>query len=229
MSLALEIVGLRKSFAQPDGTSLSVVDIERFALEAGAQVGLHAPSGSGKTTFLNLIAGILSPDAGHVIIDGAEITCPNERDRDRIRARKIGYVFQSFNLLQGYTAVENVCLGMRFGAGVEESVARSLLARVGLADRLDHFPRQLSAGQQQRVALARALAGHPTLVLADEPTGNLDRQRAADAGRLLRELCRDSGASLVLATHDAQMLAAFDHVVRLDELQSPGQHGVEAR
>jgi putative ABC transport system ATP-binding protein len=118
---------------------------------------------------------------------------------------------------------------MRFGAGVEESVARDLLARVGLADRLHHLPRQLSAGQQQRVAIARALANHPPLVLADEPTGNLDRTRASEAVRLLQELCAESEAALLLATHDTDVLAAFDEVVRLADLQAAARQAVEAR
>src|SRR5690606_31877740 len=130
-------------------------------------------SGSGKTTFLNLIAGILRADSGRVLVDGEEMTGRSESARDALRARTLGYVFQTFNLLQGYTAVENVLLGMLFGKGADRAYAEHLLERVGLADRMAYRPSQLSVGQQQRVAVARALANRPKLVLADEPTGNL--------------------------------------------------------
>src|SRR5687768_8642974 len=153
----------------------------------GAIVALRGESGSGKTTFLNLVAGILQPDSGSVRIDGREMAALAEAARDRLRAETIGYVFQTFNLLQGYTALENVELGMAFGRGIDAGHARSLLERVGLAERLHYRPRQLSVGQQQRVALARALANRPRLVLADEPTGNLDPVRAKEAVDLLLE------------------------------------------
>src|SRR6185503_15331563 len=150
-------------------------------LAAGAQLALRGESGSGKTTFLNLIAGILAPDSGRVMIDEAEMTALTEPRRDRLRAAKLGYIFQTFNLLQGFTVLENVMLGMSFGPrGADRAHAREILKRVGLGERLHHFPRQLSTGQQQRVAVARALVNRPKLVLADEPTGNLDRRNARE-------------------------------------------------
>lgn len=209
----LEITDLKKSFRTPEGRMVEVVNLESFTLAAGAQAALRGESGSGKTTLLNLIAGIVAADSGTVRIGGAEMTTLPEAGRDRLRAEKIGYIFQTFNLLQGHTALENVLLGMGFGPrGADRSQARQLLERVGLAHRLDHFPRQLSTGQQQRVAVARALANRPALVLADEPTGNLDRRHAAEALTLIREVCRESGAALLLVSHDEAALAQFGQV-----------------
>jgi putative ABC transport system ATP-binding protein len=124
----------------------------------------------------------------------------------------MGYIFQTFNLLQGHTALENVELGMAFGHGVDRAQAVALLQRVGLGDKLGHYPRQLSTGQQQRVAVARALANRPKLVLADEPTGNLDRRNAREALQLIREVCRESGAALLLVSHDERVLAQFEQM-----------------
>jgi ABC-type lipoprotein export system ATPase subunit len=127
-----------------------------------------------------------------------------------LRATTIGYIFQTFNLLQGYTCLENILLGMSFGPGVDRAFALTLLERVGLSNRLKHYPRQLSTGQQQRVAVARALANRPKLVLADEPTGNLDHKNAREALTLIREACRENGAALLLVSHDREVLAQFD-------------------
>jgi putative ABC transport system ATP-binding protein len=206
----LELKELRKAFDLPDGGRLTVVDVPVFEMEARAQVALSGESGSGKTTFLNLIAGILTPDSGSVRLDGVELSALSEAARDRTRATAIGYIFQTFNLLQGYTCLENVLLGMSFGPGPDRARAESLLRRVGLGDRLGHYPRQLSTGQQQRVAVARALANRPKLVLADEPTGNLDHRSAGEALRLIREACAESGAALLLVSHDREVLAAFE-------------------
>src|SRR4051812_34341600 len=177
----LAITDLLKSFVSPEGGCVEIVNVSAFALAPGEQLALRGESGSGKTTLLHLIAGILTPDHGTVTIDGAAMTALSEPRRDRLRAEKLGYVFQTFNLLQGYTVLENVVLGMSFGAGADRKRAQAMLERVGLAHRLNHFPRQLSTGQQQRVAVARALANHPRLVLADEPTGSLDRHHAREA------------------------------------------------
>ncbi len=185
--------------------------VPQFALAAGEQLALRGESGSGKTTFLNLVAGILAADAGRVTIDGADMTALGEAQRDRLRAEKLGYIFQTFNLLQGYTVLENVVLGMSFGPrGADRAHAREILGRVGLAHRLEHFPRQLSTGQQQRVAVARALANRPKLVLADEPTGNLDRKHSGEALKLIREVCREQGAALLLVSHDPDVLGQFE-------------------
>lgn len=207
----LSVLNLTKSFLSPEGGSVPIVNVPAFALAAGEQLALRGESGSGKTTFLNLIAGILAADAGRVTIDGAEMTALSESKRDRLRAEKLGYIFQTFNLLQGYTVLENVVLGMSFGPrGADRAHAREVLERVGLGHRLNHFPHQLSTGQQQRVAVARALANRPKLVLADEPTGNLDRKHAREALALIREVCREQGAALLFVSHDEEGLAQFE-------------------
>lgn len=207
----LELRDLRKAYASPGGESLTVVDIPAFELEARRQVALSGESGSGKTTLLHLIAGILAPDSGSVRLDGLDLGSMSEAARDRVRATRLGYIFQTFNLLQGYTCLENVLLGMSFGPGPDRARAESLLRRVGLGDRLRHYPRQLSTGQQQRVAVARALANRPKLVLADEPTGNLDHRSARESLKLIREACRESEAALLLVSHDREVLAQFEH------------------
>ncbi len=214
----LEIHDLLKCYVAPDGTTTTVVDVPTFAMDAGEQFALQGSSGCGKTTFLNLIAGILRPDSGDITIDGHRLRSMSEAGRDRLRAHSLGYVFQTFNLLQGYTALENVLLGMMFGAGRDTEYARNLLERVGLADRMQYRPRQLSVGQQQRVAVARALANKPKLVLADEPTGNLDHNHARESLALIREICAESGAALLLVSHDRDIIAQFDHVREFAEL-----------
>ncbi len=188
------------------------MDVPEFSLTAGQQVALRGESGSGKTTFLHLIAGILAADAGSIRIGDRDMAALGESARDRLRASAIGYIFQTFNLLQGYSCLENVLLGMAFGGRPNRAHATALLERVGLIDRLRHYPRQLSTGQQQRVAVARALAKGPKLVLADEPTGNLDHQNARAALALIRETCHEHGAALLLVSHDPETLGTFGEV-----------------
>lgn len=212
MPTLLQISNLRKTFRAPDGTSHLVVDVGDFGLDEHTQLALAGESGSGKSTFLNLIAGILKPDAGAIQFDRVDVATLSEAQRDRLRATELGYIFQTFNLLQGYTCLENVLLGMSFGAGVDRAFAEQLLCRVGLQEKLDHRPRQLSTGQQQRVAVARALANKPKLVLADEPTGNLDHKNARESLELIRETCRENGAALLLVSHDREVLGQFEHV-----------------
>jgi putative ABC transport system ATP-binding protein len=214
----LEVTALAKRFRGPDGADHHVVDVPAFSLKPHAHVALSGESGCGKTTFLNLIAGILQPDAGRVVLAGEDLSTLSEARRDRVRARTIGYIFQSFHLLPGHTCLENVLLGMAFGPGEDRDRAAALLERVGLGQRLHHWPRQLSTGQQQRVAVARALANRPQLVLADEPTGNLDRPNAREVLSLIRETCREAGAALLLVSHDAEALAGFDTVRDFREL-----------
>ena len=214
----LDISGLEKSFQGPDGSRHPVIRIPRFTLEPRAQVALSGTSGTGKTTFLHLIAGILTPDAGSIELDGRPMSTLSEAARDRLRATHIGYIFQTFNLLQGFTVLENVLLGMSFGPGADRARAAALLDRVGLSGRLHHFPRQLSTGQQQRVAVARALAHRPRLVLADEPTGNLDAANAREALALIREGCAENEAALLLVSHDPAVLDGFEGRIALAEL-----------
>ncbi len=214
----LEIANLRKSYRTPEGELRPVVAIERFEMQAGAQVGLRGGSGSGKSTFLSLIAGIVRADGGSIVLDGVAAGELTEARRDRLRATRIGCVYQSFNLLQGFTCLENVLLAMAFGTGQDEGAARALLARVGLSHRLGYYPRQLSVGQQQRVAVARALANRPRLVLADEPTGNLDPTLADETLALLRDTCAEQGAALLLVSHDRDVLARFADVYEFSQL-----------
>lgn len=195
-----------------------MVDVPAFSMEAGQQIALSGTSGSGKTTLLNLIAGILQPDEGQVELDGKSISSASEAVRDSLRAQLVGYIFQTFNLLQGYTCLENVLLGMSFGGALDRNRAIELLDHVGLSQRLDYYPRQLSTGQQQRVAVARALANRPKLVLADEPTGNLDPTNAAEALSLIRQTCGEYGAALLLVSHDKEVLNQFEDVRDLSDI-----------
>jgi putative ABC transport system ATP-binding protein len=221
--LLLAVHGLTKAYGPH-----RVVEVPAFSLAAGAQVALRGESGSGKTTFLHLLAGILAPDAGRIELAGRDIAALGEAARDRLRAETIGYIFQTFNLLQGHTVLENVELGMAFGRGVDRAHAAALLRRVGLGDKLRHHPRQLSTGQQQRVAVARALANRPKLVLADEPTGNLDARNSREALTLIREVCREEGAALLLVSHDEGVLAQFEDVQDFATLNRAVATGVAA-
>lgn len=214
----LQIRNLTKTYRSPDGEVTPILDIEAFDLGPGEQVALHGSSGSGKTTLLNIIAGILSPDSGTVMLDGVDLATASESVRDRHRGRTIGYVFQTFNLLQGYSAMENVWLAMQFGGlAPDRARAQALLTRVGLGDRLKHKPSQLSVGQQQRVAVARALANGPRLVLADEPTGNLDPDTAEHVFDILLRLVHGTGLAALIATHNLEFAARMDRRVTLKE------------
>ncbi len=223
----VEMTGVEKIWRTPGGAPDAAVRIRSFRLEAGEELAVRGQSGSGKTTFLNLIAGILKPDCGTIRVAGAELSAMTEAGRDRHRALHVGYVFQSFNLLQGYTALENVLLSMRFGRGMDEGEARRLLDRVGLSGRLGHRPGEMSAGQQQRVAIARALANRPDIVLADEPTGNLDEENSKEALRLLREACHESGATLLVVSHDSAALDTFSRTVSFTEIAGARTAGRE--
>ena len=214
----LEISNLTKNYRSPEGKLQRVLDVPEFTLVEGQQLALRGASGTGKTTFLNCIAGILRPDEGVIRLDGQDMADVSESRRDWLRAQNIGYIFQTFNLLQGYTCVENVVLGMSFGRGANWGVADKLLKRVGLGDRLNHRPSQLSVGQQQRVAVARALANQPKLVLADEPTGNLDPQNAKESMHLIREVCEENEATLLLVSHDQTVLDQFEECLDLAEI-----------
>ncbi len=210
MPIILE--GIRKSFG-----STPVLSIDHLEIPDSAQWVVTGRSGSGKTTFLNLIAGILLPDAGKVTVAGTIVTRLSEARRDLFRAKKIGFVFQTFNLLSGYSALENVLLGMLFAGRTDRAKAESLLERVGLSDRMGHHPGQMSVGQQQRVAIARALANDPGLILADEPTGNLDPKTGAVVLELLKEICAAGKTTLVAVTHQPQVVDAFPKVWNLSE------------
>jgi putative ABC transport system ATP-binding protein len=225
----LEVSDLKKSFMNPEGRQVAVLDVPRFELAAGVQVGLAGSSGTGKTTFLHCLAGILTPDSGTIMLDGQPMTGISEPRRDSLRARSLGYIFQTFNLLQGFTCLENVLLGMSFGRGIDRPRAQELLRRVGLGDRMNHRPQQLSTGQQQRIAVARALANQPKLVLADEPTGNLDTANASAALTLIREVCREAGATLLCVSHDPAVLGVFSERLSLNEINRAASGQVASR
>ncbi|MFD2249615.1 ABC transporter ATP-binding protein [Pseudochelatococcus lubricantis] len=185
-------------------------------VRAGEAVGLVGPSGSGKSSLLMTLAGLERADSGRVIIDGHDITDLDEDSLARFRGRHIGIVFQSFHLVPTMTALENVALPLEL-ADTPQALprARKALERVGLGARLGHYPAQLSGGEQQRVAIARAVVGRPPLIVADEPTGNLDEATGAAIVDLLFALRRDEGATLVLVTHDPELAARCDRTVRL--------------
>ena len=215
----LQLTNLTKSFRLPDGGELKVLDVENFQMAAGEQTILLGESGGGKTTLLHCIAGIMAPTSGSIQLDGLELTRLSESGRDRVRAAKIGYVFQSFNLLSGFTALENVHLGMTFGDGKHDvGRARNLLERVGLGERLGHKPGQLSVGQQQRVAVARALANRPKLLLADEPTANIDPQNQQRIIDLIRQTCLEENVALLMVTHSMHVADQFPRVERLETI-----------
>lgn len=220
MSLLLENV--RKSYREPNGMPLPVLGIDRYELTQGEQAALVGSSGGGKTTLLNVVAGILTPDCGKVTISGTDIAQLPEVVRDRFRAEKIGFVFQTFNLLPGFSALENVLLGMTFSRGkTDRSFAESLLERVGLADRRNHLPGRMSVGEQQRVSVARSLANRPALLLADEPTANVDPANQDLILSLIRDTCQENKVTLLMVTHDMDVAGKFDRVDRLQEFNRP--------
>ncbi|HQX53820.1 MAG TPA: ABC transporter ATP-binding protein [Planctomycetaceae bacterium] len=220
MSLLLERI--RKSYREPGGRRLPVLGIDHFVMKQGEQVALIGASGGGKTTLLNIISGILTPDSGKVVVDGHNIAAMQEVVRDRFRASKIGIVFQTFNLLPAFSALENVLLGMSFsGRGVDRAFAKQLLERVGLGHRLNHSPQKLSVGEQQRVAVARSLANKPVLLLADEPTANVDPANQQLILDLIRETCRDHNVSLLMVTHSSEVAATFSRVDTLKDFNRP--------
>ncbi len=214
----LYLKDIRKAFQNPDGSRLPILAIDQFRVSHGEQVVLVGRSGCGKTTLLHIIAGIGRPDRGRVKVDGWDITLFTEAECDRFRAQRIGYVFQTFNLLQGFSALENVLLTMKFARRrIDKTRARQLLERVGLGHRMTHKPTMLSVGEQQRVAVARALANHPKLLLADEPTANVDSGHQQQIVDLLQATCREEDVALVLVTHSTEVAGQFDRVDHLEE------------
>ncbi len=215
----LLVENIKKAYREPNGEVLPILDVPRLQLEAGEQVVIRGRSGGGKTTLLNVIAGLATPDAGRIVVDTTDVTRLPEAARDRFRARHIGFVFQTFNLLAGFTALENVLLGMTFtGQRNDPRRATELLGRVGLGHRLSHKPAALSVGEQQRVAVARALVNRPVLLLADEPTANIDPAHQQQVIELLREVCRAENVAMLLVTHSPEVAGRFDRVEHLENL-----------
>ena len=213
----LEIRNLQKSYDEPSGNRLLILDIPQLDVAEGEQVVLRGESGGGKTTLLHIISGIVSADSGSIRLDGTELTNFSEATRDRIRADKMGYVFQTFNLLPAFTALENVCLGMTCARKKMNSErGKELLNKVGLSDRMHYLPSQLSVGQQQRVAVARALANKPRLLLADEPTANVDPVNQKRIIDLIKDVCRQESVAILLVTHSDEIASRFERVERLE-------------
>jgi putative ABC transport system ATP-binding protein len=197
------------------GRSLTVLNDITFSLEQGGFLAIVGPSGSGKTTLLGLLAGLDRPSSGRVVLDGEDLGGMDEDQRARMRAEKVGFVFQSFQLIPTLTAQENVQVPLELRGEPAEARAQELLGRVGLGERGHHYPAQLSGGEQQRVALARAFSTRPRILFADEPTGNLDAKTGDTVVQLMRALNEELGTTLVLVTHDPTLATMAHRIIRL--------------
>ncbi|MCK6578454.1 MAG: ABC transporter ATP-binding protein [Anaerolineae bacterium] len=217
----VQVRGLCKQFTEGETAHQStrrILDSVDLDIAQGEFLVLLGKSGSGKSTLLNLISGIDTADSGSILIDGEDITRLNDRALTLFRRKRVGIIFQFFNLIPTLTVLENILLPVELsGSRTGEDKARDLLARVGLADRADSFPDKLSGGEQQRVAIARALINEPAVVIADEPTGNLDEETGQRILSLLLELTCRSGRTLIMATHNADVVAIADRVCRIHE------------
>ena len=209
MATLVHVEGLRKEF----GNVRALAGVS-FKVEEGEWIAIMGPSGSGKTTLINILGGLDTPTGGQAVVDGTDVARLNEAGLTRYRAEKIGFIFQQFHLVPYLTALENVMLAQYFHSTTDETEAREALVRVGLKDRVTHLPAQLSGGEQQRVAVARALINHPKLVLADEPTGNLDEANQETVIQLLREL-HNEGHTVLMVTHDPALGCLADRRIDL--------------
>lgn len=218
-AVALEVKDLVKTFAL-DGSTIRAVDEVSFQVHLGEFVALVGPSGSGKTTMLSILAALLSPTSGQVFIDGQDLARMNERQRVKLRREKIGFTFQSNNLIPFLTAQENVEFMLRLNNKADKAGrvrSADLLARLGLSDRLHNLPAQLSGGQQQRVAIARALIHNPAVVLADEPTASLDTERAFQVVETFAHLVHENNRAGIMVTHDLRMCQYVDRVLQMQD------------
>jgi putative ABC transport system ATP-binding protein len=212
----LQAENLCKQVSSPEG-SLTIVDEVSLDILAGESVAVTGPSGAGKSTLLALLAGLDVPTRGRVLLEGQDLTQLDEDGRARLRAQRVGFVFQSFHLIPALTALENVMLPLELaGRADARRAAAETLSRVGLRERTGHYPRQLSGGEQQRVALARAFVTQPAVLFADEPTGNLDTVTGARVGELLFELNANAHTTLVLVTHDRELAARCARMVQME-------------
>ncbi len=214
MAAVVELVNVSKSYRRGDELVHALRGVS-FTLAGGEMVALVGPSGCGKSTTLNLVAGVDRPDAGAVIVAGADLATAGEAVLVQARRHSTGIVFQSFHLMPHLTVEENIALPLALDGGRDSARVLDLIRRVGLEHRKDHFPGQLSGGEQQRTAVARALVHRPAVVLADEPTGALDSTSGAAVLRLMDELRREEGSALLLATHDETIATAADRVIRM--------------
>jgi len=204
----------------PMGTrELAVLQGVNLHIEQGELIAIMGPSGSGKSTMLNLIGCLDTPTSGSYYLEGREVSCLSSGDLAAIRSQKIGFVFQQFNLLPRMSALANVELGMRYAGGVKRELAMEALSRVGLADRATHRPTELSGGEQQRVAIARAIVKNPPLILADEPTGNLDSHASEEIITILETLHNEQNNTLVMITHEAEIARRCQRIVRFKDGQ----------
>ena len=212
----IEVRNISKQVKTLEGT-LSILDGVSLSLGKGESLAIVGPSGSGKSTLLGILAGLDLPSSGTVSIDGEDITAMDEEGRAAVRAGHVGFVFQSFHLLPGLTALENVALPLEL-QGIDDAlqIAGQYLQRVGLGERVNHYPRQLSGGEQQRVALARAFACRPTILFADEPTGNLDTGTGKKVNDLLFELNQQEGTTLILVTHEKNLAQRCKRTLQLE-------------
>ena len=224
----LEARSLTKDY-QSGTQRLTVLRDVSFIIQPGSRVAIVGPSGSGKTTLLGLLAGLDTPTRGTVILDGQDIGALDEDARARVRGEKVGFVFQSFQLIPSLSALENVQVPLELRGDRDASArSRDLLARVGLADRSHHLPAQLSGGEQQRVAIARAFVNRPSLLFADEPTGNLDAGTGGKIIDLLETLNREANTTIVLVTHDAGLAERTQRIIRLRDGAVVGDDAVRA-
>jgi putative ABC transport system ATP-binding protein len=207
----IDFKSVKKEFSGANSHEIAFPDIK---VEKGQHLAITGESGSGKTTLLNLIAGLITPSSGTISVNGQIISSLSESERDQFRGAHVGYIFQTFNLISGFSALENVLLGMVFGSrNANREKAEHLLERVGLNDRMKNQPRELSTGQQQRVAIARALINDPEIILADEPTGNLNHKTTEGILKLLDDIC--TGKTLLTVTHEPEVANTFEHKLHL--------------
>ncbi|QDR80972.1 ABC transporter ATP-binding protein YtrE [Sporomusa termitida] len=223
----LEVRSLIKKVHQPGGEPLTIAQVEHLFVAAGEQLIIAGPSGSGKTTLLHMIAGLTAPTAGELFWDKKRLDLLSAGERDTWRAHNLGYIFQNFNLLNSLSAVENIMVAAAFGGEKRQDrrhqKSMNLLLQVGLADKAAYKPNRLSTGEQQRVAVARALVNKPALILADEPTASLDRDNVKLVLKLLQALCAANHSTLLLATHDQEVIAGFP---RIFAMRRPGRNEV---
>ncbi|SCZ06713.1 ABC transporter ATP-binding protein [Alkaliphilus peptidifermentans] len=221
---------LEKTYHSNEGV-LKVIDIPFFEIKEGSQIALVGPSGSGKTTFLNIISGLVNPTKGEIVVDGVRVDLLKETQKDEFRSRRIGYIFQNFNLVNSLSAMENVMLPMMFSGLInkrqQQERAKELLGKVNLTHRMHHKPSTLSKGEQQRVAIARALANDAKIILADEPTGNIDYHTGMKVFNLLMDLCSKSNITLVMVTHSEEYKNKLPQIIDIRDINSAITYGEE--
>jgi putative ABC transport system ATP-binding protein len=214
----IELRDVRRYFGEEMGCEIRVINGVSLKISQGEFVAIMGPSGSGKSTLLNMIGCLLRPDSGEIVLEGEDIEELDDNELARIRGQKIGFIFQTYNLIHSYTAIENVELSLRINGRSKESARKEavrLLTMLGLKDRMEHNPPRLSGGEQQRVAIARALANDPQIVLGDEPTGNLDSKTGKKIMEFLSTLNRKQGYTIVMVTHDRKVAEYANRIIRI--------------